>query len=208
MDKKINALLENWPQRGIQGVYCADKKSALAKILTLIPKESSIGISGSVTLNELEIVKFLEARGNRVFNQYKPGLSRGESLELRKQGVSADYYLASANAISQSGELVFISAYGNRIAGVSNAANVLIACGVNKITPDLAAALKRAREYATPLNCKRLNWNSACLETGACREGVCLAPEYRRMCCQVLVIEAEAVPERFKVVLVGENLGY
>ncbi len=208
MDKKINLLIENWQKRGIQGVYSPDKKSAVAKILELIPKESSIGISGSVTLNELEIAKFLEARGNRVFNQYKPGLPRGQSLELRKQGVLADYYLASANAIAETGELVFISAFGNRIAGVSYASNVLIVCGVNKITPDLTAALKRSREYATPLNCKRLNWNSACLEAGACRENICLAPEYRRMCCQVLVIEAEAVADRFKVVLVGEKLGY
>ncbi len=208
MDQKIGALLENWLKRGIQGIYCADKKSAAAEILRLIPKESSIGISGSVTLNELGIADLLESRGNRIFNQYKPGLSRGESLELRKQGVLADYYLASANAIAQSGEMVFISAYGNRISGVSHAANVLIICGINKITPDLDAALKRAKEYATPLNCKRLNWNSACLEPGTCRQGICLAPEYRRMCCQTLIVEAEAVPDRLKVILVGESLGY
>jgi len=208
MDKQISALLQTWQKRGIQGIYLPDKQSAAAKILELIPEQSSVGISGSMTLNELEIVKSLQGRGNRVFNQYKLGLSRAESLELRKQGALADYYLASANAIAETGELVFISAYGNRIAGISSAGDVLIVCGVNKITPDLSAAFKRSREYAAVLNCKRLNWNSACLEAGVCRQTVCLVPEYRRMCCQVLVIEAEAVADRLKVVLVGEKLGY
>jgi hypothetical protein len=35
-----------------------------------------------------------------------------------------------------------------------------------------------------------------------------MAPEYRRMCCQVLIIEAEAGPGRLAVILVGEKLGF
>lgn len=208
MDKRIDALIKNWQKRNIEGIYCDDKKMAIARILEIIPKAVSIGISGSVTLDTLGIVSGLEARGNKVFNQYRQGISRGESLELRRQGTSADYYLASANAISQSGELVFFSGYGNRSAGVSYAKNVLIVCGINKITPDIKQALKRSREYATPLNCKRLNWDSACLKSGACREEICFLPEYKRMCCQVLIIEAEAAPDRLKVILIGENLGF
>jgi len=106
------------------------------------------------------------------------------------------------------GELVFFSGYGNRTAGISYAKNVVVVCGINKITPNLEEALKRAREYATPLNCQRLNWNSACLADGICRREICLFPEYKRMCCQVLIIEAEVTPERMRVILVGENLGF
>jgi len=192
MDKKIENLIENWQKNNISALYCANKAEALAKILELIPLKSSIGISGSQTLEELEIVKHLEARGNQVMNQNKPGLSREESLELRKQGSLADYYLTSANAVSlKNGELVFLSAWGHRIAGISNAKNVIVICGINKLTPDLEAAIKRAKEYAMPLNYKRLNWDSA-----------------RKMCCQVLIVEAEATAGRLKVILVGEELGF
>ncbi len=167
-----------------------------------------MGISGSLTLDTLGVVKRLEARGNPVFNQYKFGISREESLELRRQGAQADYYLASANAISGKGELVFFSGYGNRTAGVSYAKNLIVVAGINKLTPDLSQALKRAREYATPLNCKRLNWQTPCLKDGICRESICFNPDYKRMCCQVLVIEAEVAPGRLRVILVGENLGF
>ncbi|MBI4972207.1 MAG: lactate utilization protein [Candidatus Omnitrophica bacterium] len=208
MDSKIDILIKNWRKRNILGFYCQNKEQAVEKILQLIPESASIGLSGSVTLDQLGVVRRLEARGNKVFNQYKPGISREENLELRRQGTQADVYLASANAISEKGELVFFSGYGNRTAGITYAKNVIIVCGINKLTPNLAEALKRSREYATPLNCQRLNWNTPCFVDGICRQEICLFPEYKRMCCQVLVIEAEVMLDRLKVVLIGENLGF
>jgi hypothetical protein len=207
-DRRISALLANWQKRNISGIVCEDKEGAVKKLLEIIPLSASVGLSGSLTLDQLGIVKHLEARGNKVFNQYKEGISREESLELRRQGSLADYFLTSANAISESGELVFFSAYGHRTAGIANAKKVLVVSGINKIAPSLEEALKRAREYATPLNCKRLNWPAPCLEDGVCKNDVCLFPEYKRMCCQILIIEAEVTPDRLKLLLVAENLGY
>jgi len=208
MEKRIETLISAWGRKNILAVYCADKEKAAKELLISIPATSSVGISGSKTLGQLEIVKQLQARGNKVFNQYKPGISRGESLELKKLGAQADYYLASANAVSENGELVFFSAYGERIAGISSAKNVIVVCGINKITPDLDQAIRRAREYATPLNCKRLDWLTPCFKGGVCAKEECLFPEYRRMCCLILIIEAEIVPGRLKVILVGESLGF
>lgn len=208
MEEKINNLIKTWQKRNISGFYCNNKVEAVNKILEMVPENVTVGISGSLTLDQLAIVKYLETRGNKVFNQYKTGISREENLEIRRQGAWADYYLASANALSEKGELVFFSGYGNRTAGIAYAKNVLIVCSINKITSNLEEAIKRAREYATPLNCKRLNWNSPCAADGICRKEICLFPEYKRMCCQVLIIEAEVTPDRMKVILVGENLGF
>jgi len=208
VDKRIDNLIGNWQKRNILGFYYANKEQAAEKILEIIPTPSNVGLSGSQTIEQLGIVKRLESRGNKIINQYKTGISRDENLELRKLGSRADYYLASANAISEKGELVFFSGYGNRIAGISYAGNVIIVSGINKITANIEEAIKRAREYATPLNCKRLNWNTPCFQDGICRKEICLFPEYKRMCCQILIIEAEVTPDRLKVILVGENLGF
>ena len=208
MDKRIEQLIHNWQKRNIAGFYCNNKEEATEKLLEMIPAAASVGISGSLTLDQLGIVKRLEGRGNKVFNQYKTGKSCEENLELRKLGAQADYYLASANAVSEKGELVFFSGYGNRTAGIAAAKNVIIACGINKITSNLEEAIKRAREFATPLNCKRLDWNTPCFKDGICRKEICLFPEYKRMCCQILIIEAEVSVQRLEVILVGENLGF
>ncbi len=201
-------LIGNLKKRNINAVYCSNKEEASQRILEFIPQDASIGFSGSQTLNDIGIIKALKSRGNPVFDPYAEGISRGESLRIRRQATAADFYLASPNAVSRKGEMVFFSAYGNRISGISYAEKVILVCGVNKITATLEEALKRSREYATPLNCKRLNWESACFKDGICRKEICFAPEYKRMCCQILILEAEVNPERVKVVLVGESLGF
>ena len=208
MDEKFAHLISSWQKRNILGFYCDTKEQAAAKILEMIPQSATVGISGSVTLGQIGVVGQLESSGRKVFNQYKSGISQKESLELRSQGAGADYYLASANAVSEKGELVFFSGYGNRSCGIASAKNLIVVCGINKLTPNIEQALRRAREYATPLNCKRLSWNTPCLKDGICRKEICLFPEYKRMCCQILIIEAEVTADRLRVILVGENLGF
>jgi L-lactate utilization protein LutB len=208
MEKEITSLIVNLKHRNIEGIYTDSKDEAREKIKQLVLKRKTIGISGSKTLDELGIVALLEACDYEVFNQYKPGISREQSLQMRNLGCRADYFLTSCNAVSKEGELVFFSANGQRTSGIANAENVIVVCGLNKIVPNLEQALKRSREHAATLNCKRLDWKSACLEGGICHKDICLEPEYKRMCCQVLIIESEIKPERVKVVIVGENLGF
>ena len=208
MNTEIKELIAAWSKHNIGSLYCQNKEEALKIVLDLIPLDASVGFSGSATLDEAGIIESLKKRGNKVFDPYLATLSKEESLAVRKEGALAEYYLASANAISQKGELVFFSAFGNRICGVSAAKNVIVICGINKITSNLEEAIKRAREYATPLNCKRLNWNTPCAGDGICRKEICLYPEYKRMCCQILGIEAEVSFNRLIVVLVEEKLGF
>jgi len=208
MEKGVTDLIANLKRRNIEGIYAVSKEEARQRIKQLIFKSSTIGISGSKTLDGLGVVAFLEASGYEVFNQYKPGISREQSLQMRNLGCRADYFLTSCNAVSEEGELVFFSANGQRTSGIANAGNVIVVCGLNKIVPNLEQALKRSREHAATLNCKRLDWKSACLEGGVCRKDICLEPEYKRMCCQVLIIESEIKPERVKVIIVGEDLGF
>jgi len=208
MDNRIKKIIENWKTRNIAGLYCATKNEAVDKILGLIPAGSSVGFSGSVSLEQIGIISMLEKRGNVVANPYKQGISRQESLFLRKKGAVSDFYLASPNGVSENGELVFFSAFGNRIAGISYADNLILVAGINKIVPNLEEAIKRSRLVATPLNCKRLNWQSPCFSDGVCKENICRFPEHKRMCCQILIIEAEIMPGRIKVILVDEELGF
>jgi len=205
---EVDDLLKNWQNRNIRGFLLKSRDEVHEKLLKLVPEKATIGFSGSMTLEQLEVIELLESRNNKVFNQYNPNLGREESMDMRNKGATADFFLCSANAIARSGELVFLSAYGHRIAGIANARNVIIFAGTNKITADLPSALKRAREFATPQNCKRLRWDTPCSKEGVCKSDICLFPEYKRMCCQLLVIEAEVNADRMKVLLIDEPLGF
>ena len=208
MDEQVIQFIAAVKQRNISAVYVETLSQARELMFSMIPGEATVGFSGSVTLQEMGIVAALEARGTAVYNPYAPHLSRPESLVVRRQGAQAGYFLASANAIAQTGELVFFSAFGNRTAGVAYANRVIIACGRNKIVPTREAALARAREVATPQNVRRLGWQTPCAGDSVCRSEQCVYPDVKRMCGQILVIEGEVDPERIRVIIIGEKAGF
>ncbi|MCX7926781.1 MAG: lactate utilization protein [Candidatus Omnitrophica bacterium] len=208
MQEKASELIRKWKARNIEGILCKNRDDVHRILLDIIPEEATVGFSGSKTLDELEIIEMLETRGNKVFNQYDPSLSREESMRMRRLGAQADFFLTSANAIAETGELVFLSAFGHRIAGIADAPHTIVICGLNKIVPTLEKAIERARNYVTPLNCKRLKWDTPCFHTGACDNYKCIAPQYKRMCCQLLVVEAEVTEGRLTVLMVAEDLGF
>ena len=207
MNDRHRGLIDNLARRNISAFYCNNAQGVQKKVLELIPVGASVGFSGSKTIQELNLIEIIKNQGVEVFDQYGLGVDKEEGMRLRQLGIGADYYLTSVNAVTWAGELVFLSAFGHRSAGIANAKNLIIMCGINKITDDLNTALSRAREYVAPLNCKRLNWHSVCLDKGICQEDVCFPPQYKRMCCQTLIIEAEMNPGRVKFILCQESLG-
>ena len=72
--------------------------------------------------------------------------------ELRRKSVASEYFVSSANALSQSGEIVACDATGSRVGAWPFAAgHLILVVGINKIVPSLEDALNRVRQYAYPL---------------------------------------------------------
>ena len=75
---------------------------------------------------------------------------------------------------------------------------------MNKVTADVESAVQRVRNMAAPPNTVRLNKKTPCSQTGRC--GDCYSPEC--ICSQILITRRSSTPNRIKVILVGEELGY
>ena len=204
--KEITAqsIIKNLKKRNLQGFYCKTKEDALKKVLELIPEQSSIGYGGSVTLEQTGILNALKNGNYNVIEREKyntPELQR----ELSGKIAMSDFFLMSTNAMSMDGELVNIDGRGNRVCYlIYGPQNVIVVAGWNKIETDLEGAIKRARNVAAPPNCIRLNKNTPCIKNGHCND--CFSPDC--ICSQFVVTRRSSVPDRIKVILVGENLGY
>ncbi|MDD7416309.1 MAG: lactate utilization protein [Treponemataceae bacterium] len=204
--KEITAqsIIKNLKKRNMQGFYCKTKEDALKKVLELIPEQSSIGYGGSVTLEQTGILNALKNGNYNVIereNYNTPELQR----ELSGKIAMSDFFLMSTNAMSMDGELVNIDGRGNRVCYlIYGPQNVIVVAGWNKIETDLEGAIKRARNVAAPPNCIRLNKNTPCIKNGHCND--CFSPDC--ICSQFVVTRRSSVPDRIKVILVGENLGY
>ena len=117
----------------------------------------TVGFGGSVTLEQMQLFETLQ-KNNTVYWHWKQ--TPAQALENAR---SAQVYLTSANAISETGEIVNIDGTGNRVAATLYGPQKLyLIAGRNKLAPTLQDAVWRARNIAAPLNARRLNKKTPC----------------------------------------------
>lgn len=147
-------------QRGIESVFVNTRTEALEKIKALIPKGASIMNGSSRTLEEIGFIDYLKSGAHGWKNLHEEILAETDEAkqsELRKQAVSSDYYLGSAHAIAETGEMVFASNSGSQLPHlVFTSPHLILVVGTHKITPHLEEALQRVREYVLPLESQRM----------------------------------------------------
>ena len=197
LEKTMAALRKN----GFTARYYETAAEATATICAEL-EGKTVGFGGSVTLDQLGLFDRL-SKHNTVFWHWKqsPG-------EARQASMTAQVYLLSANAIAETGQIVNIDGTGNRVAAsMYGHERVIFVAGVNKLAPDLAAAIDRARNIAAPLNARRLGCKTPCALSEPMRCHDCASPG--RICNVVSVLEKRTGGVgQMDVVLVGEPLGY
>ncbi len=199
-----NTIIKNMKKRQIEGYYCPDKQSALKKALELIPKGASIGWGGSITLSETGLMDAIQNGDYKIIDRDK-ATSLEEQRKIYGEICMSDIFLMSTNAITLDGELINIDGRGNRVAFLCyGPQNVIILAGMNKVVTDIDSGFKRVRNIASPPNTIRLNKKTPCSVTGKCED--CYSPDC--ICGQFVVTRRSGVPNRIKVILIGEELGY
>jgi L-lactate utilization protein LutC len=138
----------------------ANRKEALEKVLSLIPDGSSVMTGSSTTLEQIGFVSLLKSGAHpwlnlkdRIFAEKDPQ----KQAELKKQSTLADYFVGSAQAITQTGQIVSGSGTGSQIAAYAyGAKNLILVVGTPKIVANLDEALRRLREHCVPQEDKRM----------------------------------------------------
>jgi len=199
-----NTMIKNMAKKNLEGYYCATSAEAVEKALSLMPEGSSVTWGGSMTLTECGLMDALKTANYEIIDRDTAKTPEEARVMYAKQ-VMADYYLMSTNAITINGELVNIDGRANRVSCLCwGPQNVIVIAGMNKVCSDVENAIQRVRDMAAPPNCVRLNKNTPCAQTGKC--GDCYSQE--SICSQFLVTRRSSTPNRIKVILVGEELGY
>ena len=202
--KLANTVLKGFEKRFIEGHYCETVEEAKELALSFVPENSTASFGGSVTLAETGVLEALRAREDITLYDRDKANGPEEVKKIMHDALSCDYYFMSSNAITTSGELVNIDGNGNRVAAlIYGPENVIILAGMNKIVKDVEEGISRTRNIASPQNCIRLKKNTPCAANGVC--GNCLADT---ICDQIVITRASRVPQRIKVILVGEELGF
>ena len=212
----LDETLKKLEQNGMKPFVVDSKEEILPLLKTLIPPGASIGVGGSESLKEIDAIEWIRQNDYAFFDRYAPELTRAEALEVMRQALLADVFLTSTNAITEKGELYNVDGTGNRIAAFCyGPKSVIVVAGVNKIVPDIDAAVRRVKEIAAPKNVARLSKKTPCFKTGVCislsKEDSdmcdgCLSAD--RICSTYIVSGKQMVKDRIKVIICKESLGY
>lgn len=159
-------------------------------------KDSTVGIGGSMTIEEMGLSELLEKNNIVYWHWQKDELSKA---------ITTDVYLSSVNGISEDGEIINIDGTGNRVAStLYGHKKVYFILGTNKIAENYDKALDRARNIAAVNNAIRLKKNTPCVTTHRCMN--CSSPE--RICRALTVLWERPKGSEYEVIIINKELGY
>jgi len=203
-DQKIQRTLATLKKNGFQTFFAPTRRDAREKALSLIPPNAVVGVGGSITIREINLIDSLTTRGNTVVQHWLPPPGEDSVTTMRKE-ISSDVFLASSNAVTEDGKLINTDGTGNRIAAmIFGPRKVIVIAGINKIVKDVAEAIQRVKNVAAPMNARRLNINTPCAVTGVCTD--CDSSD--RICRVTTIMEKKPDQTDVTVILVGEELGF
>ncbi len=180
----------------------ADKAASF--LLQDIPQSALVAVGGSMTVREMDLHTQLRAKGHEVLWHWEA--EPAQKAAVLSRAMHADAYLASANALTEDGQIVQIDGTGNRVAAmIYGPKTVYLIVGKNKLVAGgPAQALARVKQVACPLNARRLGLDTPCARTGKCDANACT----RSMCSVTATFDRAPGGRRFVVLLVDEALGY
>lgn len=185
-------------------VSCFETASQATDYLDSQIDAKTVGIGGSVTLDQMGVYEKLASHNKVTWHQRMPTGKTGR--EVRLEANAAEIYLSSVNGLAETGEIINIDGQCNRIASVFYGhEKVYLVVGKNKLAPDYEKALWRARNIAAPLNAKRLNMKTPCaVNADRCYD--CKSSD--RICRGLSVLWQKPMAGEFEIILINENLGY
>lgn len=203
-EKIANELIKTLKEHNFDAYFCKTKEEAKQKVLNLIPNGDLIAWGGSKTMEDLGVISEIKNGKYKIIDRDSE-TDLAKRNELMRQSLLADTFLSGTNAITLDGQLLNIDGNGNRVAAlIYGPKNVIIACGINKIVKNINDAYERTRNLAAPVNAQRFDIKTPCKTNGKCAN--CLSQD--SICNVFVTTRRSKIPNRIKIVIIGENLGF
>ena len=159
-DRSILRTITSLKDRGIKAESVSTREDALNLLTQKIPPGSEVMTGASATLDEIGFLQLLKSGTHQWKNLKSEIMSEKDPVrqrELRIRAAAAQYFIGSAHAVAETGEIVIASASGSQIPAYSYSSNnVIWVVGAQKIVAGLEDGLKRVREYCLPMETAKM----------------------------------------------------
>ena len=191
----IQRTVEGLKSRNVDAVVAENGDQARELLIGMIPAGAEVFKSTSETLDSIGYSDFIREtdRYKNLYMEIAAEPDRDRQRELRRLASVAEYYVGSVHAIAETGEVIVASGSGSQLgAYVFGAKYVIWVAGVQKICPTLEDALARVKGFSVE---RHHQW--------AVSQGRPAAPLGK-----LTIFENEQNPDRIKMVLIKESLGW
>lgn len=205
MDQRMQAALDAMRRHGFTVEELETGAQAKEYLLAHIPAGSRVGVGGSVSVREIDVMPALQAAGCQVYHTW--GAKKEDVPQIRENSRTADVYLSSANAVTKGGSLVFIDGNCNRVGAILDGPrDVYFVVSQSKwVDGGINTAVARIKQTACPQNARRIGLATPCAATGFCKPDEC---GEGCMCNATVALDRVPRGRRMTVLFVEEALGY
>ncbi|HUO49999.1 MAG TPA: lactate utilization protein [Candidatus Paceibacterota bacterium] len=141
-------------------VTVKNRAEALEFIKKTIPQGASVMNGASTTLEQIGYIEYLKGGAHGWNNLHEAILAEkdpAKQSQLRKLSVVSDFYLGSAHAVTETGELVFASNSGSQLPHLAyTSPKVVLVVSTKKIVSSIAEAFDRIEKHIVPLEDVRM----------------------------------------------------
>jgi hypothetical protein len=196
IDTAKTALAAN----GFKPETVATGADALARIKQLIPAGVTVMNGASKTLEQIGYLDYLKSGQHGWKNLHEGILGESDPAEqakLRKLATISDFYLGSAHAITEKGEIVVASGSGSQLPHLAHTSpNVILIVSTKKIVTNLDAAFDRIETQVVPLEDLKIKSK--------------LGPESGTVHAKTLILRKESplMGRTVRIIFVEEDLGF
>jgi len=179
----------------IQTMVVNSGEEARQYVLSLIPEGAEVHQAASHTLEWIGLTAAIEQSGR--YQAIRPQVRKLDRMtqgrEIRKLSSSPDVMLGSVHAVTEWGQVLVASGGGSQIGPYASGAGMVIwVVGAQKLVGSLEEGLRRIQEHSYVLEDERMR---TAIGRGA-------------QLNQILIINGSLQPNRFKLVIVKEQLGF
>ena len=111
-------VIRGLESRNMEGYYAETKEEALKKALELIPEGSSLSWGGSMTIAEIGLKEAVCSGNYKVYNR-DAAKNPEEKRAAELAAYDCDFFLTSANAVTEDGEMINVDGFANRVSAIA-----------------------------------------------------------------------------------------
>ena len=198
-------VIKGLERRNMKGYFCQTVEDANELILSLIPEGDTVSWGGSMTIRDMGLTKLIKESDKYTAMDRDEAESTEEMREIRDRLSFATHSSQAPTPCPTTECLSTSTASATALPPYVTPKQVIVVAGINKVAHSgRSCHSPRPQRGRSDQHTSFPEKVTPCRKTGKC--GDCVGEDC--ICRQILITRMSMIPDRIKVVLINDDLGF